>query len=146
MCNAIIESIMEIRKINGVITMGVQNLDFFKNISNSDAFIENMTNFIIFPTTNESTLQKLESQLSLTGSEINFLQNATKTSRQVLLKRKEESAILDINFARLGEHLRIFSSEAEDVNALMEYKKYHPQEWRTMYLKNQKSILQKENL
>ena len=141
MCNAIIESIMEIRKINGVITMGVQNLDFFSNVANADAFIENMANFIIFPTTDERTLQKLEAQLSLTGSEVEFLKSSSKSARQILLKRKEQSAILDVNFARLGEHLKIFSSEAEDVNALLECKKYHPQEWRTMYLKNQKSLL-----
>lgn len=146
MCNAIIEAIMEIRKVNGVWAGGVQNLDFFKNISNADAFIENMTNIIIFPTTNANTLEKMEAQLSLTGSEINFLRNATKSSRQVLLKRKEESAILEINFARLGEHLKIFSSESEHVNALIEYKKYHPKEWRSMYLKNQQSILSKEDL
>ena len=144
MCNAIIESIMEIRKVNGVWAGGVQNLDFFKNISNADAFIENMTNIIIFPTTNPNTIEKMEAQLALTGSEINFLKNATKSSRQVLLKRKEESAILDINLARLGEHLKIFSSEGEHVNALIEYKRYHPHEWRTMYLKNQQSMLTKE--
>lgn len=146
MCNAIIESIMEIRKVNGVWAGGVQNLDFFKNIANADAFIENMTNIIIFPTTNANTLERMQTQLSLTGSEINFLKNATKSSRQILLKRKEESAILEINFSRLGEHLRIFSSESENVNALIECKRYHPQEWRTMYLKNQQSILSKENL
>lgn len=146
MCNAIIESIMEVRKINGVMAMGVQNLDFFKNVANAEAFIENMANIIIFPTTDARTLERLQDQLSLTGSEINFLQNTSKASRQILLKRKDESAILDINFSRLGEHLKVFSSESKNVNALIECKKYHPQEWRAMYLKNQKSILQKENL
>ena len=88
MCNAIIESIMEIRKINGVITMGVQNLDFFRNIANADAFIENMTNFIIFPTTNENTLEKLQNQLSLTGSEINFCKMLPSTQGKFCLNAR----------------------------------------------------------
>ncbi|TLD79948.1 AAA family ATPase [Helicobacter sp. MIT 05-5293] len=147
MCNAIIEAIMEIRKINGVITMGVQNLDFFKNVSNAEAFIENMANIIIFPTSDIRTLERLQDQLSLTNSEINFLQNTTKASRRVLLKRKEESAILDVNLSRIGEYLRIFSSEVEDVNALIESKKLYPQEWRSVYLDKQQSthFIQKEN-
>lgn len=74
--------------------MGVQNLDFFSNVANADAFIENMANFIIFPTTDERTLQKLEAQLSLTGSEVEFLKSSSKSARQILLKRKEQSAIL----------------------------------------------------
>ncbi len=140
MCNAIIEAILEIRKINGVIAMGVQNLDFFKNVSNADAFIENMANIIIFPTTNQKTLQDLQHQLSLSGSEIGFLQNASKSSRQILLKRKEESAILDINFGRLGSLLRVFSSESQDVNALLTLQKLYPNDWRGLYLANKENL------
>ena len=41
MRDKIIEMIVEIRKINGVITMGLQNLDFLDEISNANTFIDN---------------------------------------------------------------------------------------------------------
>ena len=103
MRDKIIEMIVEIRKINGVITMGLQNLDFLDEISNANTFIDNMSNYIIFPTKDEKTLEQLYSKLSLSGSEINFLSQASKNKRQVLFKQKEiGSAILDVNLSNLG--------------------------------------------
>ena len=143
MRDKIIEMIVEIRKINGVITMGLQNLDFLDEISNANTFIDNMSNYIIFPTKDEKTLEQLYSKLSLSGSEINFLSQASKNKRQVLFKQKEiGSAILDVNLSRLGkDYLRVFSSSSDDVNELLELKKQYPSEWRDRYLKGLKPNL-----
>ena len=102
MRDKIIEMIVEIRKINGVITMGIQNLDFLEHVKNANTFIDNMSNYIIFPTKDEKTLAQLESQLSLSASEINFLQSSSKQDRRILYKQKEiGSAILNVNLERL---------------------------------------------
>lgn len=140
MRDKIIEMIVEIRKINGVITMGLQNLDFLDELSNANTFIDNMSNYIIFPTKDEKTLEQLQSKLSLSNSEINFLSQANKNKRQILFKQKETgSAILDINLSSLGkDYLRIFSSSSEDVNDLLELKRQYPSEWRDRYLKGLK--------
>ncbi|MDY5821233.1 MAG: hypothetical protein SPJ83_00315, partial [Helicobacter sp.] len=81
--------------------------------------------------------------LSLSGSEINFLSQASKNKRQVLFKQKEiGSAILDVNLSSLGkDYLRVFSSSSDDVNELLELKKQYPSEWRDRYLKGLKPNL-----
>lgn len=140
MRESILEAILEIRKIGGVMTMGVQNVDFFKDIPKSDSFISQMTNFIIFPTSNESSLKNMQETLSLTNSEIDFLRKTPKESRQILFKQVllNQSAVLNVNFARLGSYLRVFSSEREDVNLIKELKKDYPNEWRMKYLTYEK--------
>lgn len=136
MRDKIIEMIVEIRKINGVITMGIQNLDFLEHVKNSNTFIDNMSNYIIFPTKDEKTLAQLESQLSLSANEINFLRNTSKQDRQILFKQKEMgSAILNVNLERLGNYLKIFSSSASDVLKLRELQDTYKHEWREYYLK-----------
>lgn len=136
----ILESILEVRKLNGVVTMGVQNLDFFDGVSSSNSFLSNMANYIIFPTSNEKTLEELEAKINLSGSELDFLRKTPKESRKVLFKQQNinKSAILDVNFARLGEHLRVFSSNSSDVKLLKDLKTKYPNEYRQRYLKKLK--------
>lgn len=136
----ILESILEIRKIGGVMTMGVQNVDFFKDIPKSDSFISQMTNFIIFPTSNENSLKSMQEHLGLTNSELDFLRKTPKESRQILFKQVvlNQSAVLNVNFARLGNFLRIFSSEREDVQVMNELINKHPNDFRAKYLSYKK--------
>lgn len=136
MRESILEAILEIRKINGVITMGLQNIDFFKDMPKADSFISSMANYIIFPTSSLTTLEILENRLRLSSSEIDFLKNCPKEARMVLFKQVslDQSAVLDVNLARLGEHLRIFSSNASDVKMLLKLKNDYPNEWRQRYL------------
>ncbi|TQR56264.1 AAA family ATPase [Campylobacter troglodytis] len=140
MLENILQSILEIRKMGGVMTMGVQNLDFFETVKKNNSFMSSMTNFIIFPTSNSKSLEIMQKELRLTNSEVDFLKNAPKESRQILYKQAtiNQSAILSVNFARLGNYLRIFSSEREDVNLTKNYKKEYPNEWRERYLNYKK--------
>lgn len=132
----ILEAILEVRKINGVVTMGVQNLDFFNDIPKSDSFISQMANYIIYPTTSERTLENMADKLSLTNSEIDFLRVTPKESRQFLFKQNntQQSAVLNANFAKLGDYIRVFSSNSEDVKWMQEVKQRYPNEWRSRYL------------
>ena len=140
MRESILESILEIRKIGGVMTMGVQNVDFFKDIPKSDSFISQMTNFIIFPTSNENSLKSMQEHLGLTNSELDFLRKTPKESRQILFKQVvlNQSAVLNVNFARLGNFLRIFSSEREYVQVMNELINKHPNDFRAKYLSYKK--------
>ena len=82
----------------------------------------------------------MQETLSLTNSEIDFLRKTPKESRQILFKQVllNQSAVLNVNFARLGSYLRVFSSEREDVNLIKELKKDYPNEWRMKYLTYEK--------
>lgn len=140
MRESILEAILEIRKIGGIMTMGIQNIDFFKNVPKADSFISSMANYIIFPTNNQTELENLNDILRLTNSELDFLQKTPKEARKILFKQNSlgQSAILDVNLSRLGEFLRVFSSNASDVRLMNELKKSYPNEWRNRYLKKLK--------
>ncbi|HDV7493265.1 TPA: AAA family ATPase [Campylobacter jejuni] len=143
MRESILESILEVRKIGGVMCMGFQNLSFFDDIPKGASFLENIANYIIFPTTNAQTLENMRNKLNLTPTELKFLQEAGTNSRQVLLKMNlsNQSAILNIDLSRLGKHLRVFSSSSDNVMLMKELKELYPNDWRNMYLENQKPNL-----
>ncbi|PAF46466.1 hypothetical protein BKH41_09135 [Helicobacter sp. 12S02232-10] len=138
MASLILENILEARKIGGVVTMGVQNIDFFEHIPMKGSFLENMSNFIIFPTTQSEVLKSLEEKLKLTTTELRFLSNTSKKDRKILLKTKANgSQILDVNLERLGPYLKVFNSDSINVNHMKEIIKEHPQSWRDLYLKEE---------
>ncbi|ENL3964608.1 AAA family ATPase [Campylobacter jejuni] len=143
MRESILESILEVRKIGGVMCMGFQNLSFFDDIPKGASFLENIANYIIFPTTNAQTLENMRNKLNLTPTELKFLQEAGTNSRQVLLKMNlsNQSAILNIDLSRLGKHLRVFSSSSDNVMLMKELKELYSNDWRNMYLENQKPNL-----
>lgn len=136
MKKSILESILEVRKLNAVVAMGVQNLEFFESTKNANSFLGNLANFIIFPTSNEKILNELEEKINLTGSELDFLKKTNNKSRKILFKQQNtnQSAILDINFAKLGSYLRVFSSNASDVKLLKELKSKYSADFRQRYL------------
>ena len=136
MRESILEAILEVRKIGGVMCMGFQSLSFFNNVQTGSSFLENIANFIIFPTTNAESLKNMQEKINLTDSEIKFLQEAGTNSRQVLLKMplRQESAILNVDLSRLGHHIKIFSSSSDNVMRIKELKQNHPNKWREMYL------------
>ncbi|EPS8474977.1 AAA family ATPase [Campylobacter lari] len=140
MRESILEAILEVRKIGGVMCMGFQNLSFFDDVPKGASFLENIANYIIFPTTNAQTLENMRTKLNLTPTEIKFLQEAGTNSRQVLLKMnlRNESAILNVDLGRLGKHLRVFSSSSDNVKLMRELKELYPNEWRSLYLENKR--------
>lgn len=136
MRESILEAILEVRKIGGVMCMGFQNLSFFDDIEKGASFLDNIANFIIYPTTNIQSLENMKEKIGLTDTEIKFLQEAGTNSRQVLLKMKlrNESAILNVDLSRLGKHLKVFSSSSDNVKIMKGLKHLYPNQWREMYL------------
>ena len=134
----ILEAILEVRKIGGVICMGFQNISIFKDIPKSNSFLDNIANFIIFPTNNDLILNELAETISLNANEIAFLKNTNPNSRKILLKMplRNESVILDIDLSRLNQHLKVFSSSSNDVNLMKKLKKENPTEFRNLYLQS----------
>ncbi len=117
---------------------GFSKLKLFDDIPKGASFLENIANYIIFPTTNAQTLENMRNKLNLTPTELNFARSRNK-SRQVLLKMNlsNQSAILNIDLSRLGKHLRVFSSSSDNVMLMKELKELYPNDWRNMYLENQ---------
>ena len=77
MRKSILEAILEVRKIGGVMCMGFQNFEIFDDIENSANFLENIANFIIFPTNIEDTLKDMKARIGLTDSEAKFLKDTS---------------------------------------------------------------------
>ncbi len=132
----LLEAILEVRKINGSVMVATQDIGFFKEIPKGSSFINNMVNFLIYPTKNEQTLEDLRTMANLTGNEISFLNKTNPTERKILLKRGDYSAILDVNLSRLQGYLNVFSSDAGDVKNLKALKRvYGEKEWRELYIR-----------
>lgn len=136
MADRITEAILEIRKRDGVFIGAVQNLDFFKEFSNSSSFLSNMENHIIFPTNSPDALKAMHEQFSLRSEEIAFLENTQSIEYKILFQNKtrKESAILDINLTRLGKYLKIFNSSASAVEFLNRCQREFKEHWREAYL------------
>ncbi|WP_179853900.1 type IV secretion system DNA-binding domain-containing protein, partial [Helicobacter pullorum] len=139
MRKSILEAILEVRKIGGVMCMGFQNFEIFDDIENSANFLENIANFIIFPTNIEDTLKDMKARIGLTDSEAKFLKETSSDSRLVLLKMplRQESAILNVDLSSLEQYLKVFSSSSDDVLRIKNLKENHPDNWRQLYLKGE---------
>lgn len=132
----ILEAILEVRKIGGVMCMGFQSMSLFKNMSRGSSFLDNIANYIIYPTNNESTIEELKEMVGLTPSEAKFLREAGGNSRKILLKMKlrNESAILDVNLSSLQKYLKVFSSSSNNVMLMKRLQQESPKHWRKNYL------------
>lgn len=128
----ILESIVEGRKINGTTGVAVQNLDFFNLVPNKDAILDGFGYFLVYPTSSEKSLQKLQEQLSLNESEVNFLRTNDGIARQVLLKntKTKESMFLNIDLSGMKNFLKFLNSDAGEVNRLKKLIETNPDDWR----------------
>lgn len=142
----ILTLILEARKLNGVIAMGVQNIDFFDEMVGekmANAFLNNIAHFIIYPTSNSDTLNTLQKKLELTSEEVEFLSSTPITSRKVLIKQGmpnhkgiKQSIIADVNLAPLRDYLKIYSSSIEDIRLMENFQLENPNNWREKFLIN----------
>ncbi|MDR2066219.1 MAG: ATP-binding protein [Endomicrobium sp.] len=132
MAKRLLETILEIRKLNGVVTLGVQNLDFFDEVANAKSWIDNMAHFVIFPTNNT---ESLENHIELSPNELRFLKNTGANERKFLYKNNftKESVILDFNLSKIGKFVKIFTSDSAKVARMKELKNTQVN-WRDIYL------------
>ncbi|HDX8132120.1 TPA: TraM recognition domain-containing protein, partial [Campylobacter fetus subsp. venerealis] len=126
----------EWRKIGGVGCFGFQSISLFNGNERGSSFLDNIANFIIFPTNSEETLKELSDTIGLTPTEAKFLKETQSNARQVLLKMKlrNESAKLNLDISSLGNYLRVFSSSSDNVILMKKLKADSPVHWRKYYL------------
>lgn len=138
MSEKILEGILEWRKIGGVGCLGFQSISLFNGNESGSSFLDNMANFIIFPTNSEETLKELSEMIGLTPTEAKFLKETQSNARQVLLKMKlrDESAKLNLDISSLGNYLKVFSSSSDNVNLIKKLKAESPVHWRKYYLEH----------
>ncbi|WP_231854842.1 type IV secretion system DNA-binding domain-containing protein [Campylobacter fetus] len=136
MSEKILEGILEWRKIGGVGCFGFQSISLFNGNERGSSFLDNIANFIIFPTNSEETLKELSDTIGLTPTEAKFLKETQSNARQVLLKMKlrNESAKLNLDISSLGNYLRVFSSSSDNVILMKKLKADSPVHWRKYYL------------
>lgn len=130
-------AITQARKANGVIALAFQDFNQLTGVKNAKSFIANMGNLIIFPQKGvDSQYISQEFGISISDVEREFLEETPKTSRKVLIKNMESgsSNIVDVNLAKLGDFLKIFSSNASTVNYIKGLKASYPQTWRERFL------------
>lgn len=134
----ILEAILEVRKIGGVMCVGFQNISLFNQIERGSSFLENIANFIIFPTSNTETLNEMHKMIGLAPTEIKYLKESNLNAREVLLnmKLRNESAKLNVDLSRLGNFLKAFSSSSDNVMLIKKLKEESPKHWRKLYLEH----------
>jgi len=132
----ILEQKVEVRKVGGVITEAVQNLDFFDILGNKDSYLDNIAHFIIFPTKSPKVLKRLEEELNLSTQEIDFLANSDlKSKHEILLKNHQtgESIFLNIDLSCLGNYLKVFNSDSSEVKRMKKLK-LNSENWKEEFL------------
>ncbi len=147
MSEKILEAILEVRKIGGVMCFGFQSLSLFNNLNNGTAFLDNIANYIVFPTNSESAIEEMQEKIGLQDHEAHFLKTTPQNARQVLLKMplRNESAILNVDLSKLNNHLKVFSSSSNNVNLIKKLKIEHPNEWRKIYLTSEEADKEEPN-
>ncbi len=117
------QSFQEMRKRNGVIIGAVQQPSSILDSPIGKAVIANTATYLIYPDSNANPTEYIgateENQningLGLNDAEFHWVKYSN-VSRKVMLKRKGgESVILDVDLACLKKHLKLFSSNNEDV-------------------------------
>lgn len=128
--------ITQARKLDGVIALAIQDLEQFNDVKNAQSYIDNMGQYIIFPTKNVDSFEKYGIRLS--DYEKNFLEDSDSMCRKVLIKNKikNTSNIIDIDLSKLGSKMKFLSSSANDVNIIKKLQQESPQSWRDIYIRN----------
>lgn len=144
MAHQIITLILEARKLNGVVCMGVQNVDFFEEMVGeklANAFLSNIAHFVIYPTSDTKNLENLQKRIGLTNEEIDFLKTTPMSERKALIKQGvansqqiKASVVVDLNLKSLKEYIKVFSSSAKDVAKMKELRLSYQEQWREKFL------------
>lgn len=136
-CNSIIRMILELRKLGGIVMLGLQDLSFLKGLDNENSFYENMENFIVYPVESLKNLEYLSEKLELTDNETSFLsREREQNQREVLFKKrtKQQTAYLNVSLKPLGDYLKIFTSDTHAVNFVEKIKLISQEYWKILFL------------
>lgn len=114
----------QIRKNNGVVSLAFQNPATLRNLGDNDkereelktTILGNTATKLIFPFGMQAKKDQF-ADLSLTDEEFDFVRNgvinAKPQDRYVLVKKPNESVILNIGLGYLGNYLKLYASDSE---------------------------------
>lgn len=127
-------TLTQMRKLNSVMAMALQDLHQLNGVKNADSFLRNLAHIIIFPTKDIEVFEKYNIHLS--DNEMAFLLNTGQNERKVLLKNliTNQSNILDVNLAKLGKYLKVLSSDSKVVQKVKKIKSTNNANWREEFL------------
>lgn len=122
----------EHRKLQGSIILAAQDAGAFTKIKIAETLLNNTAGVIFFQ--NERTVISDLDSFQLQPEEREFILGrsdvAKRFPRSVLIKKGEESVILDINLSALGPYLRSLSSSIEDRKVIQDLKQqYGETQW-----------------
>jgi len=131
--DAAVEMYREYRKLNGVVGMAFQDPAALHASGIAEAIIDNTATLIIFP----NPLAKAEeyAPFNLNEEQLNFI-TGRHDGRKVLLVRRDgpsgmdETVILDVDLAWLGDALRFYRSGSDAVNELTAIQAAYPDDWQ----------------
>lgn len=126
----------EMRKMGGVVTLCFQDVKDVKESGIGSVILGQCSTLFLFP--NPSAEREDYEQFKLTDSEWDYVQGnnkvANKYKRTVLVKKPNESVILNIDLSVLGNHFKLYKSDNNLVKAVNQLKKKEGDQWVETYL------------
>lgn len=126
----------EHRKLRGSINVCFQNIKDLKESGISSVILDQCPTRFLFP--NPSAKREDYADFELTDSEWSYIKGISKVSRSlkhsVLIKRFNESVILECDLNSLGPHLKLYRSGSEAVKLVKQLQHQWSHEWITHYL------------
>ncbi len=126
----------EHRKLRGSINVCFQNIKDLKESGISSVILDQCPTRFLFP--NPSAKKEDYADFDLTESEWAYIKGTSKLARSlkhsVLVKRFNESVILDCDLTPLGPHLKLYRSGSEAVKLVKHLQQQWSHQWVDHYL------------
>lgn len=129
----ILQTIREIRKLDGVAVLAAQEAESVLEHPEGDLLMRSIATLLLYPAPTADAEHYMDG-FGLTETEFAWIKSPGN-GRQVMLKRPltGESAILDVDLAPLGEMLKVFDSSSTAVRELNTLRRTRS-DWRNAYL------------
>lgn len=126
----------EHRKLRGSINVCFQNIKDLKESGISSVILDQCPTRFLFP--NPSAKREDYAEFDLTDSEWSYIKGTSKLARSlkhsVLVKRFNESVILDCDLTSLGPYLKLYRSGSEAVKLVKHLQHQWSHQWIEQYL------------
>jgi type IV secretion system protein VirB4 len=128
--------LLEARKLGGVVTLCFQDVKHLKESGIGSVILGQCPTVFLFPNTKAN--RKDYEDFNLTDSEWEYIQKknkiASKYKRTVLMKKENESVILNIDLSVLGKYFKLYKSDNDLVKEVNQLKKKEGDQWVDTYL------------
>lgn len=128
--------LLELRKLRGVVALCFQDASSLQKTGIAPIILGQCQTKLIFP--NPAAKEEDYEGFNLTQSEWNYIKGNNRAANgfehTVLLKKPNESAVLDINLSRLGPLMNLYLSGKDRVNTMKNIQKTGGDQWVDTYL------------